>query len=161
MFLREVPKSLQACPNRSSSGVPRMQLNSLSKSLKFQSQKAGRYSCVCSLSRSADAHAKTAGLRLDRCNVLPHLIASRTTLPLHTRITNASRRAQSPSWKTVCVHGSSLGSLRPERRLPAPSQGSSLLGSAPTDPRSDHAPLGPGRLVIVAGWTCGVGGHRK
>jgi hypothetical protein len=101
----------------------------LSKSLKFQSQKAGRYSCVGSLSRSADTNVKTAGLGLDRCNVLPHLIVSRTMSPLHTRITNASRRAQSPSWKTACAHGSSLGSLRPERRLPAPSQGSSLLGS--------------------------------
>ena len=49
--------------------------------------------------------------------------------PLHNRITNASRRAQSPSRKSACAHRSSFGSLRPERRLPAASQGSSLLGS--------------------------------
>lgn len=45
------------------------------------------------------------------------------------RITNASRHAQSPSWKTAWAHGFSLGSLRLERRLPAPSPRSSLLGS--------------------------------
>ena len=46
--------------------------------------------------------------RRKQVHVLPHLIVSRTMSPLHTRITNASRRAQSPSWKTACAYGSSL-----------------------------------------------------
>jgi len=86
-------------------------------------------------------NASVAGLGLDRCNVLPHLKVSRTTSPLHTRITNAPRRAQSPSGKTACAYGSSLGSLRSEGRLPAPSQRVFFAGDR-TDLRSDYAPLG-------------------
>jgi hypothetical protein len=38
---------------------------------------------VC-LQFAADANARMAGLGLDRCNVLPHLIVCRTMSPLHS-----------------------------------------------------------------------------
>jgi len=57
---------------------------------------------VCQSFESIGRHKRQDGsLGFDRCNVLPHLIVSRTMSPLHTRITNASLRAQSPSWKTT------------------------------------------------------------
>jgi hypothetical protein len=101
------------------------------------------------LSRSADANAKTAGLGLDRCISSSPERCRRHTPGLRTR-----HGALSPSRKTVCASGFSLGSLRRERRLPLRHKGSSLLGSV-TDLRSDYAPLGNSALRFDREAACG------
>ena len=59
--------------------------------------------------------------------------------PLHTRITNASRRAQPPSRKTAYAHGSSRGSLRPETVCPLRHKGLLCLGGARTGSSVGHS----------------------
>ena len=79
------------------------------------------------------------GTRQVQCTSASHGIpddVAAVHVGLRTRRGTHSRRVGRPR----VAHGSSLGSLRPERRLPAPSQGSSLLGSVRIFGRITHNP---------------------